>query len=70
MKIVCVNTRTYPPGVDVTVVLVEDEIGDYAAYAGGGRDATWIAYNGDKLCFDEAKIHFPIGLERSKYRER
>lgn len=49
------------------VVLVEGEIGDYAAYIGHG-DADWVARHGDKLSFEEALCHFPIGLKREKYR--
>ena len=71
-KIINVNRRTYPcegrfTGVNVTVVLVEGGNDDYAAYVGVGSD-DWIARHGDKLRFEEAIIHFPIGLKEEKYR--
>lgn len=48
-------------------VLVEGEIGDYAAYTGHG-DPQWVARHGDKISFAEACIHFR-GIEKEKYRE-
>jgi len=75
-KILSVNERWYPTpnGMDrkpVTVVLVEGNIGDYAAYVGIGTkdDAAGIALHGDKIGFTEATCHFPIGLEKNRYRE-
>jgi len=68
------NERYYPTQhsllepICVKVVLVAGAIGDYAAYAGIGSDE-FVASNGDKISFDEAQIHFPIGLEREKYRD-
>lgn len=57
-----------PPGV--LTVLVEGDIGDYAAYTGIGSPE-WVAQHGDKISFDEACCHFPGGqLIREKYRER
>lgn len=73
-KILGTNRRTYPmqvgdmPGaVDVTVVLVAGAVGDYAAYVGVGEDQ-WIARFGNKLSFEEASLHFPMGLEEKRYR--
>jgi hypothetical protein len=56
-KLVCVRT-----------VLVEGDIGDYAAYQGiGGKE--YVADYGDKVSFEEACAHFPGGqLERERYR--
>lgn len=72
--ILSVNRRTYPAAdhrdpeeATVTVVLVAGDIGDYAAYQGFGPPE-WVARFGDKLGFEEAAVHFPVGLEREKYR--
>lgn len=54
-----------PPAV--VTVLVEWDIGDYAAYTGLGSPE-WVAANGDKISFEEAKVHFPIGLKKELYR--
>ena len=56
-KLVCVRT-----------VLVEGDIGDYAAYQGiGGKE--YVGICGDKVSFEEACCHFPGGqLERERYR--
>lgn len=52
----------------VTVaVLVEGDIGDYACYVGHG-DPNWVAAWGNKISFQEAQCHFPVGLEKEKYR--
>ncbi len=71
-KIIGTSLRSYPSAscvaVDIAVVLVEGEIGDYAAYAGHG-DEDWVARFGDKISFEEACVHFPGGqLERNLYR--
>lgn len=50
----------------ITVVLKQDH-GDYAAYQGMGSPY-FVAQHGDKLSFEEACIHFPLGLERERYR--
>jgi hypothetical protein len=51
-------------------VLVEGEIGDYAAYTGHGTP-DWVARFGDKISFAEACCHFPGGqLKKELYRER
>lgn len=50
-------------------VLVEGDIGDYAAYTGHG-DPQWVAAHGDKISFAEACCHFPGGqLVKEKYRD-
>lgn len=50
-------------------VLVQGDIGDYAAYTGHGS-AEWVAAHGDKISFEEACVHFPGGvLIREKYRD-
>jgi len=54
--------------VDVVVVLVAGEIGDYAAYRGIGTPE-WVMRFGDKISFDRANIHFCGQLEKEKYRE-
>ena len=56
-------------GEYVTTVLVAGAIGDYAAYTGLGESVGLIAQFGDKISFEEACVHFPSGLERSKYRD-
>lgn len=71
-KILSTNKRSYPADnvlgyVNVTVVLVAGAVGDYAAYAGGGSPE-WVARLGAKLLFEEAKVHFPVGLKEEKYR--
>ena len=71
-KIICVENKSYPSEnsgyANISIVLVEGQIGDYATYIGQGSPE-WIAQNGDKLSFNAAKIHFPIGLDKNKYRE-
>jgi hypothetical protein len=76
-EILSVNERWYPVGgahgmdrQPVTVVLVAGTIGDYAAYIGIGskEHAEDIARHGDKISYAEACCHFPIGLERERYR--
>lgn len=74
-EILEVNCRTYPsenapgPGVDVLVVLVTGELGDYAAYAGQGSPE-WVARFGNKISFEEACVHFPNAqLTRAEYRD-
>ena len=72
--IIGVNERWYPAqnkSYDggrtlFLVVLKEGSIGDYAAYVGCGQPE-WVAAHGDKLSFDEARIHFPY-LDEAKYR--
>lgn len=75
-KILGVNDRWYPAQrvttehgrTGVIVVLVEGDIGDYAAYAGCG-DPEWVARFGDKISFAEACAHFPGGqLDEARYR--
>ena len=64
------NNRCYPSetggSVLISAVLVEGYIGDYAVYIGQGSPE-YIALHGDKLSFDEAKIHFP-GIVKENYR--
>lgn len=55
-----------PPGI--VTVLVEGDIGDYAAYSGIG-EPEWVARHGDKIGFEEAAVHF-LGIKRENYRER
>jgi hypothetical protein len=74
MKILSVDKKGYPSEisptgcVEITIVLVEGNIGDYAAYAGQGS-TLFVAEQGDKLSFQEAQQHFSP-LEKKKYRER
>lgn len=58
----------YPPCV--MTVLVEGDIGDYAAYTAVTDDPIWAAKHGNKISFQEAQVHFPYGLKKEKYRER
>jgi hypothetical protein len=51
----------------VCTVLVEGEIGDYAAYQGIGSKE-YVASDGDKVSFAEAQVHFCNGLEKERYR--
>jgi len=63
------NDRTGRMKIPIAVVLVEGQIGDYAAYVGIGSDE-WIAKFGDKLSFEEACCHFPGGqLKEELYRK-
>ena len=70
MKLLHINRRGYftEEGhyVEVKTVLVEGQIGDYAAYTGIGSD-DYVMRRGDKISFEEAQIHFPIGLVKEKY---
>ena len=72
-KIIGVNDRYYPregdfmDPVNVKVVLVEGNIGDYAAYAGSGSKE-FVAAQGNKISFEEAQVHFCDQLEEEKYR--
>ncbi len=52
--------------VEVVIVLVPGNVGDYAAYIGCGP-AEWVARSGTKLHFNEAKIYFPQ-IEAARYR--
>ena len=45
--------------IELSVVLVEGDIGDYAAYCGQGSDE-FVAAHGDKISYDEANIHFAV----------
>lgn len=54
--------------VCVYVVLVAGDVGDYAAYM-GPWSREWARDHGAKLSFAEACIHFPRGLDQSKYRD-
>ena len=76
-RIIAINPRCYPDqnGRDermegeVKAVLVEGDVGDYAAYVGIGSDES-VARRGDKISFEEACVHFPGGqLKRELYRD-
>lgn len=74
IKILRVNKRYLPCSdhsrdLALTVVLVEGEIGDYAAYAGLGENLQFIAAFGYKISFKEATCHFPFGLKEENYRD-
>lgn len=72
-KIIGVNDMWYPregdpaDPVNIKVVLVEGQIGDYAAYAGSGSDS-FVAAQGNKIPFEEANAHFCGQLVKEKYR--
>ena len=62
--------REYPCqfgySIILTTVLVAGQVGDYACYTGYGTKE-FVAEQGDKLSFDEARCYFP-GIEKEKYR--
>lgn len=75
LKILGVNTRYYPNQFDqfnpppTVAVLVAGDIGDYTCYVGHG-DPNWVAQWGDKISFEEACAHFPMGqLKKELYRD-
>ena len=70
-KILSVNRRSLPSPDgygEYLVVLVEGDIGDYAAYYAGGNDPEWAARYGNKISFEEACCHF-MPLSRERYRD-
>lgn len=74
--IIGINRRCYygpgwiPTSIIVVLVAGSPLVGDYAAYIATGDSPDWAKRHGDKLCFEEACIHFPGGqLVREKYRE-
>jgi len=73
IKILGVNKRYYPSpdhsrDICTITVLVEGDIGDYAAYTANGGSEEFAARYGDKISFQEAQCHFPYGLKKEKYR--
>jgi len=55
---------------DVTVILVEGAVKNYAAYIGAGRDARWVRKYGNKMTYQEALTFFPsMVLEEARYRK-
>lgn len=74
-KLLGSNKRYYPGinqerNIPLNVVLVEGDIGDYAAYAGLSENDDFVAKYGDKISFEEACCHFPGGqLKRELYRD-
>jgi hypothetical protein len=55
---------------DITVILVEGSVNDYAAYIGAGRDPDWVRKYGNKMTFGEACCFFPsMALQESRYRK-
>jgi len=55
---------------DITVILVEGRVNDYAAYIGAGRDAQWVRKFGNKMTYQEACCFFPsMALEEEHYRK-
>lgn len=55
---------------DITVILVEGQVNDYAAYIGAGRNAQWVRKFGNKMTFAEACTFFPsMALEEARYRK-
>ena len=70
-KIIGINRRGLPSPAgygSMVVVLVEGDIGDYAAYYAGGDDEDWCRRFGNKFSFEEACCHFS-NLDRERYRE-
>ncbi|MDB5310693.1 MAG: hypothetical protein JWO38_4895 [Gemmataceae bacterium] len=64
--IIGIETRGYPserlPDADpetITVVLVQGEALDVAAYIGVSNNPEWVACHGDKLPLHEVGIYFP-----------
>ncbi len=72
-KIIGVNKRYYPSEINpynppaTVCVLVQGDIGDYAAYVGHGSD-DFVMRWGNKISFEEAKVQFP-GIVKEKYRD-
>jgi hypothetical protein len=75
MEVVNTYTLAYPmqgppearfEWVRVRYVLVLDGVGLYAVYAGMG-DPEWIARNGTKQTYKEAKLRYPF-LTKGAYR--
>ena len=55
---------------DITVILVEGSVNDYAAYIGAGHDPQWVRKYGDKMTFSEACCFFPsMELQEDRYRK-
>lgn len=55
---------------DITVVLVEGSVNDYAAYIGASQDPEWVRRFGNKMTFGEACCFFPsMGLDENRYRK-
>ena len=65
-KIISQTTEHYPTQngetCTLTFVLVEGNIGDYAAYIGQG-DPVWVARFGQKLLFGDACRYFHLAQE-------
>jgi len=64
MKILNVNTRCYPSAslsgfVEISAVLTEGEVNDYAVYTGEGPPE-WVSRHGHKLSEQEARVQFPF----------
>lgn len=71
-NIIGVEKRYYPrPNtlneLPVTYVLVEGSVEDYVCYVALGEDEIFVAQQGNKISFAEAKCYFPW-IEESKYR--
>ena len=69
-KILGIDRRSLPTAIygriDMTIILVAGQVGDYAAYRGCGSDQ-FVIDHGDKLTFAEAEGHF-FGLKKERYR--
>lgn len=72
MKIISADKRCFMSEIDpkgcifLTAVLTEGTIGDHAVYIGQGTEE-FVAMQGNKLKFEEAKIYFP-GIKKENYR--
>lgn len=51
----------------ITIILLSSPLGDYAAYVGIGS-ASWVARQGAKLTFEQARSFFPR-IKADLYRE-
>ena len=66
-EVKCYPSEVNPFGVGITVVLVEGNANDYAAYIGQGTPG-YVAKFGNKLSFKEAEVLLGTVLEKEKYR--
>ncbi len=74
-KIASSITLSIPGPVDVgvrsnvTIVLVNGRVDDYAAYIGAGTDPDFVRKFGEKLSYAQACAFFPaMALEGARYR--
>jgi len=55
---------------DITIILVEGQANDFAAYIGADRDPQWVRRFGNKMSYQEACNFFPsMALQPERYRK-